>query len=83
MSYGLCKMSEQNAWLLARHINSFKGQVRLWHVSKHHINMATDLKMRGVTMKKREFVLEKQGAQDLHPKRKHETKVVNKKARKL
>ena len=45
--------------------------------------MATDLKMRGVTMKKREFVLEKQGAQDLHPKRKHETKVVNKKAGKL
>ena len=45
------------------------------------IDMATDLKMCGMTMKKHEFVAEEQGAQEPEPKRKHETKVINKKDR--
>ena len=41
--------------------------------------MATDLKNHGMTMKRHKVVAEKQGAQELKPKIKHQTKVINKK----
>ena len=44
--------------------------------------MAPDLKMHDMTMKKREFVAGEQGTQEHESKRKHWTKVINKKARK-
>ena len=45
--------------------------------------MAPDLKMRGMTMKKCEFISEEQSTQEPKPKRKRETKIINKKARKM
>ena len=46
-----------------------------------NIDMAVDLKNCGVTMKKRKVVVEEQSSQEPKLKRKHHTKVINKKAR--
>ena len=51
-------------------------------MSKVNIDTASDIKMRGMTMKKREFVAEEKSTQEHEPKRKCKTKVINKKARK-
>ena len=48
-----------------------------------NVDTAIDLKNHGVTMKKYKIVVEEQGAREPKPKTKCQTKVINKKARKL
>ena len=68
-------MSVQNAWLLARHVNCFKGKARQQCISKRQYQYSACIycvaspDLYNVTMKKHKVVVEEQGKQEFKPKR--------------